>query len=336
MKNLDVLDRKILWNLDTDARQSLSDLARKVKHGRDIVAYRVERLVDQGILRGTSAVVNPYTLGFTIYKSYLRLRSKRTRQEKLLQAIRSNDQVFCYAVTDGNWDLIFNALATSPAEFESWRDTLLRGYREEILEYQFAIVLEQQIYPKKFLVPKERSSGWRIGPTEVQVSLDDRDIQVLGMLGRDARISVVDLAEALGITPVMARTSIERLEKFGVIVGYRVDIDRQKLGYSAFKAQISYAPGRTTMPKAIRDFSAKEPRVVSCIHQLGIHNFECNAVAESFDHFSAALDGFAESVDGLIDNVGIIIVNEERFNWVSRSPWSKRGKASVIEAEGMT
>ncbi len=41
MENLDVEDKKILYELDIDSRQSFSQIGRKVGLSKDVVAYRV-------------------------------------------------------------------------------------------------------------------------------------------------------------------------------------------------------------------------------------------------------------------------------------------------------
>ncbi len=62
------------------------------------------------------------------------------------------------------------------------------------------------------------------------MKLDSRDIKILNLLQRDAKISVKRLAEevSLSVTPVYER--IKRLERTGVINAYRAIIDRQKVG----------------------------------------------------------------------------------------------------------
>ena len=51
MFELDNLDRKILYYLDLNSRQSVSDLSRRLKHGRDRIHYRIERLIKEEIIK---------------------------------------------------------------------------------------------------------------------------------------------------------------------------------------------------------------------------------------------------------------------------------------------
>ena len=69
---LDLLDRRILFELDCNSRRSLSEIARKVRLGRDLVSYRIERMKDLGVLKRCAAMVNPYKMGLTAYKDFTR------------------------------------------------------------------------------------------------------------------------------------------------------------------------------------------------------------------------------------------------------------------------
>ena len=76
---LDLLDRKLLYALDGNARLSISDLSRLMRYGRDIVDYRVSRLFKEGVILRAGVVVDPYRIGLTLFKTYLRLNNNRTR-----------------------------------------------------------------------------------------------------------------------------------------------------------------------------------------------------------------------------------------------------------------
>lgn len=67
--------------------------------------------------------------------------------------------------------------------------------------------------------------------------LDDIDRRLLTLLADDARVSQRWLARELRMSPPAVGERIARLERAGVIRGYRVDIDWEALGYvTAFLA----------------------------------------------------------------------------------------------------
>lgn len=78
----------------------------------------------------------------------------------------------------------------------------------------------------------ERSGLERtVVPGGEQVPLDAVDLAVLEELLRDARASQRSIARAVGMSPPAVGERIARLERAGVITGYRAVIDRERLGF---------------------------------------------------------------------------------------------------------
>ncbi len=59
--------------------------------------------------------------------------------------------------------------------------------------------------------------------------VDERDIQILSLLQGQGRISNQDLATAVNLSPSAALQRVRRLEGFGLIDGYRADINVERL-----------------------------------------------------------------------------------------------------------
>mgnify|MGYP001567171561 FL=1 len=60
VRNLDKIDRKILLELDTKARSSFNEIAKKLGIGKNNVQYRVKRLMEDGIIK---KFVTQFSLG---------------------------------------------------------------------------------------------------------------------------------------------------------------------------------------------------------------------------------------------------------------------------------
>ena len=62
--------------------------------------------------------------------------------------------------------------------------------------------------------------------------LDDIDTRILAALQDNGRLSNIDVAERVGLSHSSCSRRISRLEREGVILGYRALTDRQKMGLS--------------------------------------------------------------------------------------------------------
>jgi Lrp/AsnC family transcriptional regulator, leucine-responsive regulatory protein len=62
--------------------------------------------------------------------------------------------------------------------------------------------------------------------------IDDLDVQIIALLREDARRTISDIADRVGLSAAPVKRRIERLERAGVIAGYTVLLDHSKLGPS--------------------------------------------------------------------------------------------------------
>lgn len=70
------------------------------------------------------------------------------------------------------------------------------------------------------------------GTAAERANLDDVDLAILELLVRDARASQRRIAREVGMSPPAVAERIGRLERTGVIRGYRAELDRTRLGFS--------------------------------------------------------------------------------------------------------
>jgi len=63
------------------------------------------------------------------------------------------------------------------------------------------------------------------------VDADATDVQILSLLQDDGRMSIVDLAKAVALSPTAVTRRIQRLEEQGVIRGYSARVDYGRLGW---------------------------------------------------------------------------------------------------------
>src|SRR2546426_1479513 len=77
-----------------------------------------------------------------------------------------------------------------------------------------------------------------------KIELDATDRRILRILGHDGRASYQAVADEVGLSRPAIMERVKRLEESGYIRGYRVQLDRAKVGLpvTAFVA-VRYRPG---------------------------------------------------------------------------------------------
>ena len=99
-------------------------------------------------------------------------------------------------------------------------------------------------------------------------SLDDIDRRLLASLQDDGRMTNVDLAAKVGLTPPPCLRRVRGLEDSGVIRGYHADLDAAKLGYTiTVFAMVSLKSQAEDALRQFEDHMRSLPEVREC-HML--------------------------------------------------------------------
>ena len=86
MYNLEIKDRKILAELEQNSRQSFSEIAKKLRTSKEVINYRVKKLVNDGIITRFFTEINLHQLGLQVYKIYFQFQNVTdAREEEMYQ-----------------------------------------------------------------------------------------------------------------------------------------------------------------------------------------------------------------------------------------------------------
>lgn len=99
---------------------------------------------------------------------------------------------------------------------------------------------------------------------------DPLNEKILQELSRDGRVSNLDLAERVGLSPSACLRRVQELERSGVIAGYRAVLDRGKRGIG-FVAYVTVGLNQHTK-KAQEAFEiaiSRAPEVIECHNITG-------------------------------------------------------------------
>lgn len=128
------------------------------------------------------------------------------------------------------------------------------------------------------------------GSGSAGAALDDVDRRLLAELTADPRSSKSALARRTGLSTPTAAARVARMERLGVIRGYRVDIDPAALGY-AVMAWVRVRPGPGQLPK-IAELAQRTPEVAECHRVTGEDCFVLRVHASSLQAMEQVLDAF--------------------------------------------
>lgn len=117
--------------------------------------------------------------------------------------------------------------------------------------------------------------------------IDDIDRRILQALQQDGRISVVQLAELVGLSVTPCLRRLKRLEADGIIRGYRADLDPKRAG-CALQAFIEVRLGdhAETTVERFEQAILQRPEVVACYAMTGNVDFLLHVMTSDLDALS--------------------------------------------------
>jgi Lrp/AsnC family leucine-responsive transcriptional regulator len=141
-------------------------------------------------------------------------------------------------------------------------------------------------------------------------TFDGTDARLLAELQQDARLTNAELGRRVSLSAPAVAERLRRLERDGVITGYRAEVDPKALGYS-LGAIIRIRPSARQLPK-VAELARETPEVVECHRITGEDCFFMRLHVRDVEHLEELLDRF-------------IIYGQTTTSIVQSSPVGRRG-----------
>ena len=242
MVKLDLKDRKILYELDLDARQSFTQIGKKVGLKKDVVAYRVQRMQDEGIIKNFWTAINTFKLGYNVFRIYINFHYVNTEiKNDIIQHFTNYKNTWAVASVKGPIDLDIIVWVKNIYEFYNFWDKTLEKYEDYIEKYTISIYIQATGYKKSYLLDEFDKSERKMYDAicdGTSVMIDEIDHKLLNELAITARISSTELADKLKCSSQTINYRMKNLIQNDTIQAFRVNIDLLKLGLQLFKVDI--------------------------------------------------------------------------------------------------
>jgi Lrp/AsnC family leucine-responsive transcriptional regulator len=305
MVDLDLKDRKILYHLDLNCRQSNTQIGKKVGLSRQVVEYRTKRMEEERVIKNYYTVIDAYKLGLMFYRYYINLQtvSKKKKQE-VIDHFVNYKKISTISTAKGLYDLIVVFWVDNISEFYKFWKKSLEQYGSLFSERFFSLYIHGRGYPLYFLLFNDTDT---IKPIKVDsfgitknITIDEFDYKLLNQISLNARITSVDLSNILGCSSQNVVYRIDKLEKNGLIQSYRTAIDFSIFGYNRFKVNIQ-----------LRDYSKRMQIVKQCEQSpfinyfsasFGLCDLEFEFIVRDADHLIDIIDRISDKYPDTIRN----------------------------------
>src|SRR3989344_5903517 len=312
LPKLDYFDRRTLFELDSNARISETNIGKKIRKSKQFVDYRIKKLEENNILKGYITVIDYSKLGYLSIRVYFKFHNLTPEQQTKLENELIRDKEVWWLVTlEGIWDVGYAMAVKNILEFYDYWDKIMKKYRKFISKQSVVIYTHIKQYPKAYLIEEDnKEEGTVVGASKKQIKCDDFDLSLLRLIADKGRMALLEIAQKLNTSPQVIRNHLKNLERDGIIQGYRALIDVSFLGYRYYKSYINLL--HTERLAELEAFCAKHPNILNVNRTIGGRDFEIELQAKSFDQFDKIMKEIRTRFECMIDDYEFVIAREEK------------------------
>lgn len=310
--DLDKKDREILYQLDLNSRQSDSEMAKKVRLNKNTVWYRINRLVENKVIRKFVTLINPVKFGKSIFKLYVRLQDVTDDAwNEIKNYLIQHRQVFWVTRNEGNWDVITAIWSKTPFDFYEFYSDFSTKFNKYILEKQVTNQIEVPFFSRSYMSEKEGQIKCIWGGQVSEEKVDEIDMKILESLAINSRMPSTELALKLKTTPRIVSYRIKELIKRKIILAFSIELNQSAIGYDYYKV-ILYLKNLTRQKEnAFIEFCKRQGNVLYYIKTLGPWELELEFEVKNHKELNKIMNSIRKEFSDIIKSYEPLLIVEE-------------------------
>lgn len=274
---MDLIDKKIICELDLNARTPLTLLAKRLKVNRNVIDYRIKKLEENNIITKYICSLNLGLLGFKTYKVYLKINPSESH-ESLLKTIKNHKNIIHCLKLEGTFDYSLAIAVKNIIELDNILMELKQQFPKIIKEYTVSIVVYSKIFKLHKLLlgqTKELPKIEKYSLEEKKITLDKKDLLILKTLSQHANLPLTILAQKTNLSLDIVKYRIKELSK-QLITSYRITFDIVKIGYYHYLILLRIKQATKQDEQKLVTWCALKNNILYCTKRIGNFDFEIN------------------------------------------------------------
>jgi len=311
---LDKADQKILGVLMENSRASLTKIARASRLSKETTGYRLNRMIESGLIKSFHVVLNTDLLGYQHYVVFMQLVRSTDEKEKEFLTFIKEINIHWVSLLAGKWNLMFDLYVRTGKELAETLQKILKAYGPFIGDYT-VIAMERKWYYFKKLIKQTGALSWPTKISKKHPDIDDIDKVILKILGKDARTGYAELTKNIPLTANAIKKRILNLEKEGVILGYSVLVDYRKLGYEGYGLQLKLLNYQEGKLAEIFNFFENHPKIaMSYKYTAGQWDFDIRVIVKNSKEFRSFISELHNKFSEDLKISDFYLILEERIS----------------------
>ena len=136
--------------------------------------------------------------------------------------------------------------------------------------------------------------------------LDQYDLKIIELLSKNARMSIIEIADKSNFTSKTVINKIKKFEKEKIIVGYRTEFNLEKLELKYYKIHINTFNTTPEKIKQFRIYIQQNPNIIYQDEVLGGYDIEIEVQIENEDKLRELIEEIREKFSDIIKDYEIL------------------------------
>ncbi|MBI2045748.1 Lrp/AsnC family transcriptional regulator [Candidatus Pacearchaeota archaeon] len=290
IENLNLKDRRILFELEQDSRQSLQQIAKKVSLKKETVFHRIKNLEKKGIIKKYITEIDVYKLGYQFYPLLIKYQNTTPKiEEEIYIFLRKHKNMAWLTKCEGGWDINLTLIANNNLEVNKFLEEFLLRYSKYISDKHLFITTEIHYFKRNFELNRNTHGTISTGGYG-EINVDELDFKLLKILANDARKQLIDIGRELKTSAKNIAYRIKKLEKQKVIQGSRILVDFSRIGYKFHKVWFSLQDIDSTNFKKLIYYFQNHPKIIWATKTIGFYDLSIEMEVRDIEEFRTILD----------------------------------------------
>ncbi len=284
MYDLDLIDRKLLVELDVNSRQPIAALAKKVRLSKQAVKQRLEKLEKNKVILGYYAVIDVFKLQRQSARLWIKLQGSYNEDEIIKFALQMRDVGWVLRL-DGVYDLAIILWSRDMFDFDNAVKELNFRFGAFLKTVDVSFIVRAHHISHRYLTNEKTLHELIMEQKFSRLELDETDSKILGILAKNSRASLVEISRQLGISDKTVKYRIKNLEKNKIILGYMVILDYAKIGFTWHKVFLRLQNLSAEKYRQLISFIKSKTNVMFVTEAIGVSDLEFEAMLRTPQEF---------------------------------------------------
>ncbi|MBI2662786.1 Lrp/AsnC family transcriptional regulator [Candidatus Woesearchaeota archaeon] len=324
---LDLIDRKILYLIEINARFSPTAISKILLISRETISYRIKKMEELNLLHGYVTLFDHKKLGFNNYRIYLKFKNIFNDKE-IIEELFKLSEITTIVTCSGSYDLQFVISVKTQDEFLKTFDSIIGKYSQSIERFKVLEIFQEGIVSrwmilcedeaKKIRVIKEHKGSTfqkefhRASSYSTPISLDEKDRKILEILKLDAKASISALSNKLSLSPLSIENRIKKMILAGIIKSFFPQSSLTQLGYQWWHVLLKM---KNLDEKKFFTFIEHHPNTSWYMKFLGEWDYQCSIYAKTNADFHDILEQIRhEFADNIMYYDSFIMFNQLKYS----------------------